>query len=447
MFLTFWRNFMKKKHSTFCLTDHPVARDQKVSVYIETLACERRLLDAQKIRHYFIKNNYDIVDNPKEARFIVFITCGFRDAVANECFGKIEKYKEYDAELIVVGCVPETHGEKLKEIFDGAMISTKNLERIDDVFPGNNIKFTSIKDNNAILLNSRYQSIYDYVKYIAERFYLTRKIASFLVNHALLKITGHLIYKTFPFNRFFVEQSCFYILISRGCIHHCTYCIIRKAIGPLISKPIDQCYEEFNSGIEQGYKTFILEADDVGPYGVDINRTLPELLQKLMTVTGNYSIELRNTHPYWLLKYQEELEEIVKSKKVSSIFISIQSGSDRILQLMKRHYTSEEVKNLVQRLKEIHPDIKIGVDILVGFPSETIEDFHETLSLFNTILLDFGDIIPFSCHEETEASTIEPKVSEQEKKRRIKETLKFLRKRNYFALINGKKGSISFYAR
>jgi len=438
---------MKEKHSKVFETDHPIVNDQKTSVYIETLACERRLIDAQKIRTYFTKNNYDIVDNPKEARFIVFITCGFTNAVANECFVKIEKYKKYDGELIVVGCIPETHGEKLKEIFNGTTITTKNLESIDEVFQGNAIKFTSIKDDNAMLRNSRYQSIPDYVKYLVERFWLTRKITSRLINHALLKITGKLIYKTFPFNRFFVERSCFYIMISRGCIHNCTYCIIRKAIGPLKSKSIDQCYSEFKSGIKQGYKTFILEADDVGPYGVDIDRTLPELLRKLTDVAGHYSIELRNTHPYWLLKYKEELEEIVKSKKISSIFFSIQSGSDRILKLMKRNYTSKEIKNLVQRLKEIHPDIKIGVDILIGFPSETIEDFHETLSLFDTIPMDFGDIIPFSCHEETAASKLEPKVSEQEKKRRIKEAIQFLRKRNYFALINRKQGSISFYAR
>ena len=438
---------MKEKHSAVFISDQSVVHDQKASVFIEAAACERRFIDAQKIRTYLTKNNYDVVDNPKKAQFIVLVTCGFTNAVANVCFGKIQKYKEYDAKLIVVGCIPETHGEKLKEIFDGPTISTKNLERIDEVFPGNVIKFTSIKDDNEMPRNSRYQSIYLYIKYLAERFWLTRKITSFLVNHALIKITGQLIYKTFPFNRLFIEQSCFYILISRGCIHNCAYCIIRKAIGPLKSKSIDQCYAEFNSGIERGYKTFILEADDVGPYGVDIGRTLPELLRKLTAVAGHYSIELRNTHPYWLLKYQEELEEIVKSKKISNIFCSIQSGNDRILQLMKRHYTSKEIKNLVQRLKKIHPDIKIGVDILVGFPSETVKDFHETLSLFDTIPLDFGDIIPFSCHEGTPASTMEPKVSEQEKKRRIKEALQFLRRRNYFALINRKQGSISFYAR
>jgi tRNA A37 methylthiotransferase MiaB len=438
---------MNEEHTTVFDSNQIAVYDQKASVYLETLACERRLIDTEKIRSYLMKNNYTIVDNPNEAQFIVLVTCGFTNAVANECFKKIDKYKTYDAKLIVGGCIPETHGEKLREFFDGDTISTKNLEHIDDIFPGNDIKFTSIEDVNAMLRNSRYHSIYDYAKYLLEQFRFTRKISSFLINHAFLKITGQLIYKTFPFNRLLVEKSCFYILISRGCIHNCSYCIIRKAIGQLKSKSIDQCYKEFNIGLDQGYKTFILEADDVGPYGIDIGKTLPELLRKLTSIDGHYSIELRNTHPYWLLKYQDELKEIVKSKKISSIFFSIQSGSDRILQLMRRNYTSNEIKNLIQSFKEIDPDIKIGVDMLVGFPSETIDDFHETLSLFNRISLDFGDIIPFSCHKDTEASTLEPKISDKEKKERIKEALKFLRKKDYFALINRNHGSISFYAR
>jgi tRNA A37 methylthiotransferase MiaB len=150
---------MKGEHSAVLETDQPAVHDQKASVYIETLACERRLLDAQKIRTYFTKNNYDVVDNPKEAQFIVLLTCGFTNAAANVCFGSIEKYKDYDAELIVVGCIPETHGERLKEIFDGTTISAKNLERIDEVFPGNIVKFSSIKDDNMMLRNTRYRSL------------------------------------------------------------------------------------------------------------------------------------------------------------------------------------------------------------------------------------------------------------------------------------------------
>jgi tRNA A37 methylthiotransferase MiaB len=429
------------------LENSPSLNALKESVYIETLACERRLLDAQKIRTYFLKNDYAIIDNPREARVIVLITCGFTNAAAHDNFQKIEKYKDYDAKIIVVGCVPETHGEKLKEIFDGITISTKNLEKIDEIFPENSIKFTTITERNELLQNSRYLTVPDYIKSLVERFQPTRDLSAFFINNTFVKITGPLIYKTFPFNRWFIEPSCFYILISRGCIHHCSYCIINKAIGPLKSKSIDECYLEFLNGLEQGYKTIILEADDVGTYGVDIGTTLPELLRKLTMNHGAYSIELRNTHPYWLLKYQAELEELVKSKKISSIFVSIQSGSDRILQLMRRNYKSKDVKNLIHRLKEVNPDLKIGVDILVGFPTETAEDFRETLTLFEEVPLDFGDIIPFSCHKETEANKIEPKVSDQEKKRRIKESLKFLRKRNYFALINTRQGSISFYVR
>lgn len=416
-------------------------------VYIESLACERRLLDAQKIKDYFTQNNFTIVDNPKEAHFIILVTCGFTNVVADISFSSIKKYKDYDAELIVVGCVPETHTEKLKELFDGKTISAKELERIDELFPGNTVKFSEITEDNSMLQNSEKLSWITYLKHLGKKFSVTKRFSSFMVDRAFIKITGNLIYKTFPFNRILTEPSCYYIMVSRGCIHHCTYCIIRKAIGPLKSKTIEQCYTEFMGGLNQGYKTFILEADDVGPYGIDIGCTLPELLQKISSTEGEYSVELRNTHPYWILKYQNELETLVKTKKVTSIFISIQSGSDRILQLMKRHYSVKDVMEITRKFKEINPEIKIGVDILLGFPSETLEDFQKTLSLFDNKLLDFGDIIPFSCHEATEASKIEPKVSEQEKKRRIRETLRYIRKRNYFALIIRNTGSIAFYAR
>lgn len=426
---------------------HQTPKLDQNTVYIESLACERRLLDAQKIRDYFIINNYSIVNNPKEAQYIILITCGFTNVVADICFDSIKKYKESDAELIVVGCVPETHKEKLKELFDGKTISAKELERIDELFPESSVKFIEITEDNSMLQNSEKLSWITYLKYLGERFSITKKITSFIIDKAVIKITGKLIYKTFPFNRIFTEPSYYYIMISRGCIHNCTYCIIRKAIGPLKSKTIDQCYTEFQRGLHQGYKTFVLEADDVGPYGIDIDSTLPELLQKMTSTEGDYSIEMRNTHPYWILKYKNELEALIKTKKVTSIFISIQSGSDRILHLMKRRYCVDDVMELAKRFKEINPDLKIGVDILLGFPSENLEDFQKTLSLFDTKLLDFGDIIPFSCHAATEASKIEPKVSEQEKKRRIRETLRYLRKRNYFALIIRDTGSIAFYAR
>ena len=101
--ITFSEISMKEQHSAVLETSQPFVRGQEDSVYIETLACERRLLDAQKIRSYFMKNNYGIVDNPKEARFIVLVTCGFTNSTANVCFGSIEKYKDYDAKLIIVG--------------------------------------------------------------------------------------------------------------------------------------------------------------------------------------------------------------------------------------------------------------------------------------------------------------------------------------------------------
>lgn len=365
---------------------------------------------------------------------------------SDNSFLLLEKYKHLAGEIIVVGCLPDTHTQRLHEVFNGKIISAKNLDQIDDFFPENTIKFKDIAESNKLLEIPQKKSYTSYMVHLEEKFSPTRSLTSFLMNQTILKITGNLVYKTYPFNFLFIEPSNYYILISRGCNHHCAYCIVGKGIGPLKSKPIQDCVEEFKRGLDQGYTSFVLEADDIGPYGIDIGSTLPDLLKQLTALEGHYTIELRNTHPYWILKYQSALEDIIATKKITTFFVSIQSGSDQILDRMKRHYKAADVTNVIQKFKTRYPELKIGVDILVGFPTETREDFEKTLAMVDLNLFDYGDIIPFSCHKATDAYHLEPKVPEEETRQRIQETFRFLRKRKYFAM-RMNSGSISFYAR
>jgi len=429
------------------MDDKKSSNMKRKNIFISSVACERRDLDAQKIYSYLIKNNYKIVNDPKEADYIFLITCGFTHKTADIAFESIKKFREYDAELIVAGCIPETHKEKLDKIFDGKTISTKNIDKIDDIFTSRIIKFKDIDEENFMWQNFNKRNYLGFVKRVDSKVKFIRRFNEFIIRNVLIKILGDLFYKTFPFNRLIYDVNNYFILISRGCVHNCTYCIINKAIGPLKSKPPEKIVEEFNHGLSMGYKLFILEADDVGPYGLDIESSLPELLKKITNIKGDYSIEIRNTHPFWIIKYLSEIEKLVKTKKISSIFVSIQSGSNRILKLMGRPYTKENIVKIISKLKTINPDLTIGVDLMVGFPTETLEEFRETLDLFNLIDLDFGDIIPFSCHEKAKANKLEPKISNQEKKIRINEALKFVRKKNYFVWKFRDTGSLSFFAR
>jgi len=262
-----------------------------------------------------------------------------------------------------------------------------------------------------------------------------------------MKIIGENFLKIFPFNRLYTGYGDFCILISRGCIHNCTYCVTRKAVGPLKSKTPDQCVKEFKLGLQQGNKNFILEADDIGPYGVDIGSSLPELLNKITNVDGDYSLKLSHAHPTWIIKYADELEKIVKTKKIKNIFISIQSGNDRILKLMSRPYPKDQLIKSILKFKKAYPELQIGIDLMIGFPTETEEEFRETLELFQRVRFDYGVIFPFSCHEGTKASTIEPKISSRDINKRMKYASQFLRKNNYFTWLFRSTKSISFSSR
>jgi len=423
-------------------------KEKQKKVFIYNNACQKRRVDAKKITTYLSKNKFEIVNDPNDADYIVFVTCAFLDVKINECLEIIKKLQEYDAELIIAGCLPEIAEEKLKKIFNGKTFSTKNLEKIDEIFSDNKIKINDINDEHRTFENFNPFGILKEPFYvfevILEKSKFIRKIYTFIKNLMFEKF--EFFTKIFPFFMIANRYSNSYILvISRGCIHNCSYCAIRKAVGQLKSKPIEQCIEEFKSGLKKGYNSFCFDADDVGIYGLDIGSSLPELLDKITNIEGNYSIVLQDTHPRWIKKYINELEEILKRKKIKKILISIQSGNNRILKLMRRPYTKEDLFETIPRLKASDPDLEIGVELIIGFPSEKIEEFEDTLKLIEKLRFDYGTLFAFSPTVGTDALKIEPKISKSEMQRRINLALKLLKKHNYYArysrIING----VSFY--
>lgn len=416
------------------------------NVFINSLSCERRELDTQKIVNYLQENNYTIVHDKKKADYIIFMTCGATQTIVKDSFDLLEKYKECDAKIIVAGCLPDTHTDQLKEFFSGTTLSTKNLDKIDEIFPASSVKFHEIADTNTRWKNLDVRTVSGLIKIIHESFPRIERIDTFFLHTICKKILGKNFLRTFPFNRLIPESGNFYISISRGCIHNCTYCVIRKGVGRLQSKKPEQCVHEIEQGIRQGYRKFVLEADDIGPYGTDIGSSLPDLLTKMLQINDRFTVKISHTHPSWVIKYGPQLSEIFTHKKINNFFISIQSGNDRILKLMARPYPTHQLIETMATFKKSNPALEIGVDLIVGFPSETEEEFFDTLRLFDAIHFDYGMLFPFSCHEGTKASTIEPKISKREMNRRMNIALRFLKKNDYFAW-RFNSGAISFYTR
>jgi len=403
----------------------------KIFIYVK--ACSRRALDAAKVRDYLLENGYDLVENPKDADTIILFTCGGDDRIAKISLDNTRYFQKYKAELIVAGCLPDIETNKLSKIYNGKTLTTKELDKkIETIFPPKNkISFSKIAEANITFRN-----IYENHILLAARKIITNakpieKLYLKLEHHILSNFLGK---DTFLYRLYLLRKDEFFILISRGCLGNCTYCGIKNAVGKLKSKPLNQCVEEFKIGLEEGFNKFIISAEDSGAYGLDINCSIVELLDIVTDFPGNYQISIDDFAVRWAVKYIDDLERIFKKGKISDIAIPIQSGSSRILKLMNRYSDVEKIKNIFYRLNRTYPNIKISTHYILGFPTETWDDFIQTLLLIIEMDIKEGLIFKFSCKEGTEAEKIEPKISVKEINKRWRYANNFFKKAGYYVI-------------
>jgi len=396
-------------------------------IFIENLGCERRSLDAKKLSKYFTLNGYRITNNPKKADKIIFITCAFVDSIADICLDETRRLKEkYDSDLIVGGCLPAIEKEKLSNFFNGETFETKNIDKIDTLFPENKVKFKDINDANILFENIDVTSPFGAFKNIFYKLDFLKnlivKTQDYILKHFFNEKS--LIYSVF-------SKNIFYICVSVGCNGNCTYCAIKKAIGVYKSKPLEKCISEFKNGLRKGYKFFIIASDDVGSYGIDKGYNLIDLLDNITRIKGDYKIIVHDFNPVWLVRYHKNLEKIFKRNKIIRIEVAIQSASSRILKLMNRY---SDIKNLEEKLldlKKKFPDIALTTDYIIGFPTETQDEMIRTLDFIKNVSFNSGYIMPFSLRSETIAEKIEPRVSQKEIDRRFNFAKKYMQKAGY----------------
>jgi len=395
-------------------------------------------MDANKIQKYFCLNNHEIVNDPKNADIIIFITCAVLNKATEQALKQIKIFKKYNAELIVGGCVPEIDKEKLQEVFNGRCLSTKNIEKLDEFFPGHKIKFSEIDDINFLYQNYNKKNIRDIFRNIINKIGFVDNIYyTYKINFAKF-ISGEYSIVSRSFQKYYC------IRISWGCSGNCAYCGIKNAIGRIHSKPLEKCITEFKRGLEKSYKNFLITADDIGAYGLDIDSSFSELLNQLIKIDGDYKIHIQNLDPKWVVKYIDDLERIIKTEKIVSMGISVQSGNSRILSLMNRYSNVENIKKSISRIKKAYPKIVISTAIIIGFPTETHEEFEDTLKLIKEIDFWDGFVFRFSLKHGSQAEKIDPKVPKEEAIERFIESEKFFKKMNYNIKIESKFESYIF---
>jgi threonylcarbamoyladenosine tRNA methylthiotransferase MtaB len=237
----------------------------------------------------------------------------------------------------------------------------------------------------------------------------------------------------------FFERVRPFLKVQEGCNNFCTFCVIPYARGKLRSVPMEKVLEQVKGLAERGFKEIVLTGTQLTQYGWDLNTNLYQLLLELLRIKDVELFRLSSLYPSEI--DQKLLDLITQEERIAPHFhLSLQSGSNRILRLMERDYMVEDYTKLVETIVQRRPISAIGTDIIVGFPTETEEDFEATYKLVQNLPFAYLHVFSYSDRPHTKASKMFPKVEERFKKERVR-LLKALdqKKREEFkASIKGK---------
>jgi threonylcarbamoyladenosine tRNA methylthiotransferase CDKAL1 len=374
----------------------------KEKVFIEEAGCNRRKLDIATIRSYLESNGYELVDRPEDADKILVMTCAFKKLEQDESVQRLRHFREYGTKMVVYGCLPDIARERYQEFADIPSVAPREMEKIEEVFPGNRIRYSAVAGSN-VVGKDRSTVLQSVARVIQRQPAMDRAFWH------RMRAAGR---KRFA-DVFSSPATPYYLFVCRGCMGQCTYCAIRKAIGPVQSKPIADVVAEFQRGVAGGRREFTILGDDPGCYGLDVGSSLPELLEPLFAACAgrkDIAFHLNEIHPKFLISYAEQLLALEGFSSVRSILCPIQSGSDRILKSMHREHTIPRFQAALEKIRERQPQTRFNTEIMVGFPSETEDDFQQTLDVVQRCRFDYVVIFPYDDKVGTASSLLPEKI-------------------------------------
>ena len=317
-----------------------------MKVYIETYGCTFNQADSQIIAGVLKENEIDIIDNIEDADVIIINTCYVKLPTENKVVYKIQQLQKNfpDKKIIVGGCMVEIDPEKLEKIgpncsWIGPHQLNKSAEIVNATYCGDVIRESGFSKESKVGVPK------------------------------------------------FVEDGLIHIIqICEGCLGACTFCCTRFARGPLNSYPISDIVGEARKAIENGACEIQLTAQDTAAFGRDSGEKLSDLIKEVANLEGDFRVRVGMMHPKNILNDVDEIIDAIKHPKVYDfIHLPIQSGSDKVLSDMRRGHTVEQYTDIVSKFKSEIPDITLATDIIVGYPTESDEDFDLTVDLLEKI--------------------------------------------------------------
>ncbi len=361
---------------------------------IITYGCQMNVHESEKLAGILVSRGYQQSDDVNLCDVIVFNTCCIRENAEQHAFGNIgalKQLKKKKPSLIIAvgGCMTQQVGEvdifKKKYPFVDIIFGTYNLE--------------------------------------AFGYLLDKKLSGEKRVVQILEKNGKILEGLKPFRTSYPNA---WVNIMQGCNNFCTYCIVPYVRGRERSRTIDNIFREVQILVMMGYKEITLLGQNVNSYGKDLENgeNFAKLIEKLGEIKGDYRLRFMSNHPKDLT---EDLVKAIANNKNCCylIHLPLQSGSDRVLSLMNRKYSSSDYLKKVELIRKYMPDCAISTDIMVGFPMETEEDFLQTLSLCEKVKFSSAFTFVYSRRKGTVADKMDGHIDDDTKKDRIMRLVDF----------------------
>ncbi len=364
------------------------------SIYLKTLGCPKNQVDSEHLMNDFLANGFMFVENPDDADILLVNTCGFIKDAKEESIGEIlalakkktdpisKRKRLTPKKLLVFGCLSQRYSNEL----------TKEIPEIDALW--------GVGQYNEIISYCR--SLFD------------------LQETGEVRHLSHLEISTMN------DQSFKYIKIAEGCDKKCTFCTIPSIRGRFKSVPKDVILKEAEGFIKRGVKELILVAQDITDYGRDLREegiNLANLLSSLTALEGDFWIRLLYLYPTSI--NDELLDVIGKNDKICKYLdIPLQHSEDRLLRQMGRRGTKKEYIKLLRNIRRRIPGVALRTTFIIGFPSETEEEFQSLLDFLEEIRFERLGAFKYSKEEGTPAEKMEGHIPEKVKHRRYDELMR-----------------------
>lgn len=353
-----------------------------MKVFFTTFGCKVNQYETQEMSELLCSAGFSIMNNHKEADIIIVNSCTVTAEGVRKVRQTIRKLNKENptAIMILTGCASQAEPHIIKD-----------LPEIDILMGNRN-------DTDIVDIINKYLDTHTFLN--AHKNHLREDV---FCGTGITKFDGH--------TRAFLK-------IQDGCDRYCAYCLIPYARGFSRSKSLEMIDKELNALNDNGYKEIVFVGINLSDYGKNTPYSLPDALELAEKYTNIERVRLGSLEPDHITK--EMIERLAKISKLCPQFhISLQSGSDSVLKKMNRHYTSKEYEELTINLRSAFPDATITTDILTGFPTETEEEFLETLEFAKKIKFEKAHIFPYSVREGTKAASL-PQLQKSVKEERAK---------------------------